>query len=143
MESGEYFLKASDREAREIERRKQKVLCNYRGFYGISTHLPFSKLKRQKRDGLSVQKHSLRLLKPLHPLSKRNGVTVNGQLVISGVKKLGRLRRKRKRRKNVKIRMLKRKMNHDAWWFKFRVWFSVYCTAMMFFFCGSYFEINP
>ena len=31
MESGEYFLKASDREAREIERRKQKV-CPYR-FY--------------------------------------------------------------------------------------------------------------
>ena len=60
-----------------------------------------------------MQKHSLRLLKLLHQLSKRNGGTVNEQLVILGEKNLGRVRRQRKRRENVKTRMLKRRMNHD------------------------------
>lgn len=115
MESGEYFLKASDREAREIERRKQKVCVQQRFLIGF-TDFFFSKLKRQKRDKPSVQKLSLRLLKLLHQLSKRNGGIVNGRLVISRVvKNLDRRpRRKRRRRRDVKIRLLlKRKMNHD------------------------------
>ena len=80
------------------------------------TDLFFSKLKQQKRDELSVQKLLLRLLKLLHQLSKKNGGTVNGRLVILRVVQNleRRLRRKRKRRRDVKIGiLLKRKMNHD------------------------------
>ena len=113
MESGEYFLKASDKEAREIERRKQKV-CTSEFFMAVIDFIFFlSKLKLQKRDKPSVQKLSLRLLKLLHQLLKRNGGTANGRLVIlKVVKNLGK-RLGRKRRRDVKIRMLKRKMNHD------------------------------
>ena len=73
-----------------------------------------SKLKLQKRDKPSVQKHSLRLLKLLHQLLKRNGGIANGRLVIlKVVKNLGRRLGRKRRRRDVKIRMLKRKMNHD------------------------------
>ena len=114
MESGEYFLKASDKEAKEIERRKQKV-CTSDFFMAVTDFLfSLSKLKLQKRDKPSVQKLSLRLLKLLHQLLKRNGGTANGRLVILKVgKNLGRRLGRKRRRRDVKIRMLKRKMNHD------------------------------
>jgi malonyl CoA-acyl carrier protein transacylase len=98
------------------------------------TDFSFSKLTQQKRDAPSVQKLSLRLLKSLHQLSKRNGGTINGQLVILGVvKNLGRLRRKRKRRKDVKKRMmLKREMNHDCISEVLCVAFSSFLTSQRF-----------
>ena len=71
-----------------------------------------SKQKQQKRDASNVRKLSLRLLKLLHRLSKRNGGSVNGQLVRWTAKNLGRLRRRRRR--DVKRRIFKRRTSHDV-----------------------------
>lgn len=73
LESGEYFLKSKEKEAREAQRRKEKVrLCVVR-FREMANTRDRSKRKSLQKSKQNVLRHSLHQLKLLHPPSRKSG----------------------------------------------------------------------
>lgn len=100
LESGEYFLKQSDKEARETQKRKQKVRR-------VSWLLPlqililervFSKQRLQRRSRPSAQRLSSHLRKqPSQPLRRRDGIKSAAYWRRKWITRKRRALRKRKR----------------------------------------------
>ena len=101
LESGEYFLKSHEKEAREAKKRKDKV----RTFISATATCvdpSSSKKKSPPNDEQSVQKHSLRLMSipPLRSRRSGNGSMQRNTLVTI------RMRRHRRRRKRKFMKMV-------------------------------------
>lgn len=103
LESGEYFLKSHEKEARESERKKQKVRSRLLLFSTRCSFMYFSKQKPQPRDVQNVQKHMLPLSRPLPPPSKKNDTRNerSKSWVQKNLEGLRNRRRKRDRRRSL------------------------------------------
>lgn len=102
LESGEYFLKKSEKEARENAKRREKVtyaVCP--DFIWTLLTYAYSKQKLQKNDVQNGQKFSLRQQKHQHRRWKRKEVGKEKRL--RRMEKRGR-RKRRKRRKYLRQR---------------------------------------
>jgi hypothetical protein len=107
LESGEYFLKSHEKEARESERKKQKVRFVLLLFWDrkvLDTHLLyFSNQKPQPSDARNARRHILHPLNQLRlPLKK--SVTKNERFRLQSWvwKKREVTRNPRKRKKNLR-----------------------------------------
>ena len=73
LESGEYFLKSKEKEAREAQRRKEKVRIFTACSKKLADFEKRSKRKSQRKSKQSVPRRSSHQPKLLHPPSKRSG----------------------------------------------------------------------
>lgn len=116
LESGEYFLKQSDKDAREAQKRKQKVRSIRASFF-VHKYLKKpasfnSKQRPRKKDRPNVQKLSSHPKKQLNlQLKRRDGIR-NGQLW----RRRWAMKRRRDRRKRKKEKPRKRRQTHHEIW---------------------------